>query len=231
MKCSLQFGSETIDYVLTFSNRKTLGISVSPDLSIQVKAPENANPKKVKEKVKAKAPWILKQKSHFLYYHPLSTKKKFVSGETHLYLGRQYQLKIIKSNYNEVKFDGRYFMVQCKSKAQVEKLITDWYKFRAKTKFAEIAEPLIYRFAKHKVAPKNLYIKAMKYRWGSCTAKGNLILNPELIKAPKPCIEYVIVHELCHLVHRNHNKKFFELQEKEMPDWEKWKNKLELLLA
>jgi len=71
----------------------------------------------------------------------------------------------------------------------------------------------------------------MRTRWGSCTPKGKIILNPELIKAPKACIEYVIVHELCHLVHKNHSQKFFDLQKKEMPDWEKWKNKLERLLV
>jgi predicted metal-dependent hydrolase len=71
----------------------------------------------------------------------------------------------------------------------------------------------------------------MPTRWGSCTPKGKIILNPELIKAPKGCIEYVIIHELCHLVHHDHTQKFIDLQTKEMQDWEKWKNKLEKLLA
>jgi len=71
----------------------------------------------------------------------------------------------------------------------------------------------------------------MKFRWGSCSTSGRILLNPELIKAPKACIEYVIIHELCHLVHRDHTKAFFNLQTREMPDWEKWKEKLELLLA
>ena len=71
----------------------------------------------------------------------------------------------------------------------------------------------------------------MPKRWGSCTPMGKIILNPELIKAPKACIEYVIVHELCHLIYRDHNQKFFDLQTKEMPDWEKWKMKLEKLMA
>jgi predicted metal-dependent hydrolase len=71
----------------------------------------------------------------------------------------------------------------------------------------------------------------MPTRWGSCTPQGKIILNPELIKAPTPCIEYVIVHELCHLVYHAHSRKFMELQNREMPDWEKWKNKLEQLLA
>jgi predicted SprT family Zn-dependent metalloprotease len=71
----------------------------------------------------------------------------------------------------------------------------------------------------------------MPTRWGSCTPKGKIILNPELIKAPKGCIEYVIIHELCHLIHHDHTQKFLDLQTKEMKDWEKWKMKLEKLLA
>ena len=71
----------------------------------------------------------------------------------------------------------------------------------------------------------------LEKRWGSCTPKGKIILNPELIKAPKGCIEYVIIHELCHLIHHDHTQKFIDLQTKEMKDWEKWKMKLEKLLA
>ena len=71
----------------------------------------------------------------------------------------------------------------------------------------------------------------MHYRWGSCSPKGRILLNPELIKAPKACIEYVIVHELCHLVYQDHTKAFFDLQEREFPEWKKWKTKLEQLLA
>jgi predicted metal-dependent hydrolase len=106
-----------------------------------------------------------------------------------------------------------------------------WYLLSAKIKFAEIAEPLIQRFKKYKVEPTGLYIQYMSTRWGSCTPKGKIILNPELIKAPKPCIEHVIIHELCHLIHLDHTQKFLDLQTKEMPDWEKWKERLEKLLA
>ena len=82
-------------------------------------------------------------------------------------------------------------------------------------------------FEKYGVTPSSLYIQEMENRWGSCTPKGKIILNAQLIKVPRPCIEYVITHELCHLVHPDHTKAFWELLQKEMPDWERWKNKLE----
>ena len=79
--------------------------------------------------------------------------------------------------------------------------------------------------------PSSIVLREMPTRWGSCTPKGKIILNPELIKAPKGCIEYVIIHELCHLIHLDHTQKFLDLQIKEMKNWEKWKMKLEKLLA
>ena len=80
------------------------------------------------------------------------------------------------------------------------------------------------------VKPSGFKLKEMETRWGSCTATGQILLNPRLVCAPRICIEYVIIHELCHLVHRNHTKDFYELLTQEMPDWKKWKMKLEKLM-
>ncbi len=87
----LQFGSKQIDFHLEYSERKTLGITVTPDLSVLVKAPYNATMELVKEKLKKKAPWIIRQQSFFLTFHPKTTARKYISGETHLYLGKQYR--------------------------------------------------------------------------------------------------------------------------------------------
>lgn len=228
---TVQFGSREIVFALEFSERKSLGIYVSPDMHVLVKAPVNASLEKIKEKIIKRAPWIIRQQSFFLGFYPKMPERKYVSGETHLYLGRQYQLKVTIGNKPEVKYKGRYIEVITKDKAKTSELLNQWYRERAKAKFIEIAEPIIERFKKHNVEPKQIYIQEMLTRWGSCTGKGKVILNPELIKAPKPCIEYVITHELCHLVHHNHTQRFIDLQTKEMPDWEKWKSKLENLLA
>ncbi len=228
---SIMFGSREIAFDLEFSERKTLGISVSPEMEVIVKAPLDAPLEKIKERIRKRAPWIIRQLSFFLSFHPKTPERKYVSGESHLYLGRQYRLKVSKGNDNEVKYKGRFIEVVTKDKTLTKELLNQWYKAKAKEKFAEIAEPIIQRFKKYKVEPTNVYIQEMPTRWGSCTERGKIILNPELIKAPKPCIEYVITHELCHLVHHNHNHKFLNLQTKEMPDWEKWKMKLEKLLA
>lgn len=231
MKSSIQFGSKKIEFLLSYSNRKSLGITITPDMDVLVKAPVNTSIDQVKEKVKKKASWIIKQQNFFLAFYPKTPARKYVSGESHLYLGRQYRLKIVAGKKPEVKYKGRFIEVVTMDKSKVKGLMKQWYRQKAKEKFALIAEPLIQRFRKYKVEPTGIFIQEMSKRWGSCTPKGKIILNPELIKAPTACIEYVILHELCHLVHYGHTQKFIDLQTKEMPDWEKWKDKLERLLA
>jgi len=231
MTSAIQFGSKQIDFHLEYSNRKSLGITVKPDLSILVKAPVDTSLDKVKEKLRKKAPWIIRQQSFFLYFHPKSPGRKFIAGETHLYLGRQYRLKIIQTRIESVKLKGKFIEVSTNDKLKVKQLVNEWYLRNARTKFQSIAQPFIDKFKKHDVEPASIVLRDMPTRWGSCTPKGNIILNPELIKAPKGCIEYVIIHELCHLVYHDHTQKFIDLQTKEMHDWEKWKMKLEKLLA
>ena len=228
---SILFGSRQIDFRLQYSNRKSLGITVTPELKVWVKAPAETSLQKVKDKIRKKAPWIIKQQSFFLSFQPKTPKRKFIGGETHLYLGRQYRLKITPGKEESVKLKGKFIHVAAKDKSRVKQLVNDWYLQNATMKFHAIAQPLIHRFKKHNVEPESIVLRDMPTRWGSCTPKGKIILNPELIKAPKGCIEYVILHELCHLIYHDHTQKFFDLQTKEMSDWVKWKTRLEHLLA
>ncbi len=228
---SIQFGSKKIPFHLSYSQRKTLGITITPDMNVRVIAPFDSPLEKVKTKVKSKAAWILKQQSFFLTYHPKTPRRKYVSGETHLFLGRQYMLQVKVGTPDQVKRIGRILHVTTHEKSNAGALLRKWYRKKAEEKFKEISKPLLERFAKFKINPPRFTLQDMPTRWGSCTAKGKIILNPELVKAPKGCIEYVLVHELCHLIYRDHTQKFIDLQSKTMRDWEKWKMKLERLLA
>jgi hypothetical protein len=228
---AIQFGSRTIDFCLEYSDRKSLGITVTPEMEVLVKAPTGTSIEKVKEKIIKKAPWIIKQQSFFLSFQPKTSKRKFISGETHLYFGRQYRLQISIGTEESVKLKGKFIEVTASEKSRAKDLLNDWYLKHARAKFHAIATPLIDKFKKHKVEPSSIVLRDMPTRWGSCTPKGKIILNPELIKASKGCIEYVIIHELCHLVYHDHTQRFLDLQSKEMKDWDKWKMKLEKLLA
>lgn len=224
---SFAFGSKKINYELSFQDRKTLGIRVYPDSKVKVIAPFDTTDEKLKSKLREKAPWIIKQQLDFLSYHPLTPPRKYVNGETHLYLGRQYKLRIEKAEVNEVKlFRGR-LLVMKKDNATAQNLLIDWYREKASAHFDDTLKKVLPLFVRYNISTPDLHIRQMPTRWGSCTPKGKVILNPELIKAPKGSIEYVIIHELCHLVHHNHTRAFYELQESIMPDWKKWKERLE----
>lgn len=227
----IQFGSKEIVFDLQYQERKSLGITVYPDRKVRVKAPVDTTIEKVLEKVRKRAPWILKQQSYFLSFEPLTPPRRYLSGESHLYLGRHYRLKIYDSPENEVKLKRGFLEVYTSERSKARTLVQDWYRERATMKFPEIAEKWIERFKKYGVEPSAFVIKWMDKRWGSCTPNGKIILNVELMKAPKGCIEYVVVHELCHLVHHDHSAAFLALQTKEMADWGKWKERLERLLA
>ncbi|MGE5621382.1 MAG: M48 family metallopeptidase, partial [archaeon] len=227
----IQYGSKRIEYFLEYSDRKTLGITVTPELEVIVKAPVTAAQGKIDAVLHKRANWILKQKEFFLAYFPKQLPKKYISGETHLYLGRQYRLKVHLGDDERVKLSGKFLHVYSKTQSNVEQLLNEWYKSHAKLKFQEYIQQWIEAFRKLKVTATALEVRKMEKRWGSCTAKGKIILNSELIKAPRGCIEYVIVHELCHLVHHSHNRQFIDLQTRVMPTWEKWKERLEVLLA
>lgn len=228
----IAFGSETITFSLAYQERKTLGITVHPDRSVSIKAPIGAEWEKIESKIRKRAPWILKQQSYFLSFEPRTPPRRYISGESHLYLGRQYRLKVYeRPGEAAVKLKRGFLDIYTPDKSRTESLLKGWYKERAEAKFPEIAQKWISRFEKYGVSPSALLIKWMDKRWGSCTPAGKIILNIELMKAPKGCIEYVVLHELCHLLHHNHSAAFFELQAKEMPDWQRWKERLEGVMA
>ena len=230
IKDCIEYGSVVMEYAVEYRRRKTLGICVHPDGSVEVKAPVEAPLEQIREHVHRRASWICKQQRYFSSFGIYTPERKYVSGESHLYLGRQYMLRIIDSERNEVHYKGNIIEIECRHRKDARALLLAWYRKRAEIKFEEYATPLIARFNRYQVKPSAIKLKDMATRWGSCTATGQILLNPRLVCAPRICIEYVIIHELCHLVHRNHTKDFYELLTQEMPDWKKWKMKLERLM-
>ena len=226
----IQYGATIIDYVIEFAQRKTLSICVNPDSSVCLRAPIDATLEQIQQKVHKRASWILKQKRFFESFGTSTTKRQYISGESHLYLGRQYMLRVKESNVNAVHYQNNIIEIECRHKKDAGILLQTWYRHRANVKFQEYAQPIIEQFSIYGVKPQSLSIKKMDKRWGYCTIDGHITLNPRLICAPRCCIEYVITHELCHLIYRSHNKEFYALLTKEMPHWEKWKNKLERIL-
>lgn len=223
----IQFGRHTIDFVLRYANRKTLGIKVNPDTTVEVVAPEGLSLDKIHHAVTRKAMWILKQKSYFLAMDTVNNDVIAKSGYSVHYLGRRYKVIVTIGGKNDVTYNGNLFLVTVKKNLAAQKVLEHWFKEKAQLKITEIAKPIIKKFSEQFVAPTEIYFQEMPTRWGSCTGKNKLIFNPKLIHTPKRCIEYVVMHELCHIVHKNHSQKFFELLTRLMPDWEKRKEKLD----
>jgi predicted metal-dependent hydrolase len=227
----IAYGEKKICFSLEQKPRKAVKISVMPDMSVSVSAPQNSSVDKILRKVQKRAPWIIKQINYFESFMPTEPPKKYISGETHYYYGRQYRLKVIKANRQEVKLKGKYIYVFSRrpdSRHRTKRLLYEWYRQRAVRMFAVIAGRCHEKMEKYGIKLPVIDVKIMKSRWGSCVySKGRIGLNTELIKAPSHCIEYVIVHEMCHLKYPNHTKNFYSFLSLVLPEWQKRKARLE----
>ncbi|MCD8445988.1 M48 family metallopeptidase [Tenacibaculum finnmarkense] len=228
------YGNSTIDFQLIYKNRKTLGIKVHPDGEVIVSAPLDATLEKIIEKVKKKAQWIFMQKTFFLNYEPRTSEKTYQSGEGHLYLGKMYRLKVTESNNKSIKLKRGYICIETKDKTQTNKIkeqLNEWYKSKAILHFNTIYNSRLGLIKELSEKETSLKYKWFNNRWGSCFSDGTIYLNIELIKAPKECIDYVLIHEICHLKYHNHSTSFYELLGEKLPNWKKSKEKLEKLLS
>ena len=205
---TLTYGSESIDFGLSFSDRKRLTISVDPDGEVFVKAPEVASLESVIDHVRQRAGWIVRQRDQFAAFGPVMPPKRYASGETHSYLGRKYRLRVTKGAAPSVRLVGRFFEIVVLDKrhsSAVRHQLEAWYRRQAVRVFAEHVEQCLTIPALRRLSPPRLILRRMKRRWGSCTKDGVVLLNPLLILAPSRCIDYVITHELCHLINHSHN--------------------------
>lgn len=230
----IQYGKKTVQFSVVYADRNTMEIAVHPDTKVIVKAPRNTEKDIIKKRVHKRARWIKKQIDYFKQFEPRASKPRYLGGETHLYLGRQYRLKIIKAKKNNVKLIQGFFLVSCSLKPSpkhVKALLSEWYNEHAKKIYKESLNFCWKQFHQKGETCPALHIRQMKTRWGSLSPKGTLTLNSKLIHAPRACIEYVIIHELCHIKHKGHNVQFYKLLSRILPDWEKRKQRLETLLA
>lgn len=222
-------GHRPLTYALRFARTTRLSISVHPDLSVSAIAPLGVDPEAVDERVRRRLPWITRQQLRFEQYHPLPVPRRYVGGETHLYLGRQYRLRI-RRGPDSVRLLGSYFWIYCErptTRRQVKQLLDQWYHWHAPEVFARRLAGLQARAAWIRgVSPAILRLRSMSHRWGSCTPAGHVLLNPELVKAPLSCIDYVLAHELCHLHAMDHSPRFLRLLRALVPQWEQARQRL-----
>jgi predicted metal-dependent hydrolase len=208
-------------------------IKVHPDQRVVVTAPFNASNENIQSAVLKRIRWIWKNITEFALQHTYVLPRQYVSGETQFYLGRRYVLKVLinPEQSTSVKLNkGKLTVSLIKDindrARQVQGLIDLWYLHRANSIFHERLQAMLPRTTWVKGIP-SFRIMAMKKQWGSCSIKGSLLLNPHLVKASKECIDYVILHELCHIAEHNHSDKFWRLLTQVMPNWKEVKANLD----
>jgi hypothetical protein len=216
------YQSQNIEFRIVYSKRRTLGISVLPDSSVIVRAPFRTSLKTISRIVREKAAWIIKHRDSYRQKENKKLNGTFSMGTKQLFRGKECLLQIIQSKKPFVRFNENAIEVgldKTDDAQAVKKLLYKGYKGAASRTFPEKLAILLKIHEGKMFQPTGLVIRSMKSRWGSCSRKGKITLSTELIKLPDIFIEYVIIHELCHLKHHNHGKEYYKLLSELFPEW------------
>jgi hypothetical protein len=220
---------EDIEFRIIYSRRRTIGISVLPDSSVIVRAPYLTSFKTISRIVDDKYRWILKHRNNYRRLDKTSLNKLFITGETHLFRGNESVLRIEKSEKPYIRFfDNRIELglARTDDSRAIKRMLYKGYKNEALEHFPLLMSKVLIQRENQSFKPTGLVIRTMKRRWGSCSHKGVITLSTELIKLADLYIEYVIIHELCHLKHHNHGSQFYKLLSEVFPEWKNVKKDL-----
>lgn len=230
----IQYGDKEVSCLVrhTAAVSGRIRIHVYPNGDVEIEAPGDKETDQIRAAAQRRARWIFQHRNAAIAARRMALPREYVSGETHFYLGRRHKLIVNEgsSQPSGVKLSRGKLEVTLPvaDQAAVKRRLNAWYNDRAvkylSKKFFEASGRLDWI----KAQPP-LKLMRMKTQWGSCSPEGVIYLNPGLIRAPRHCIEYVIIHELCHLVEHNHSKRFFELLTKKMPTWQNAKKELDAL--
>ncbi|WP_255906751.1 M48 family metallopeptidase [Priestia aryabhattai] len=228
-KHHIQYGHKIIEFEVERKNVKNVNLSIKPDMTIIVSANNKVPLNFIYDYVKNKGAWILKHVKNFEDVQPLKhSEREYVSGESYKYLGKQYRLRVVSGADQEiVKYYRGFIYLYVKDTNnfnQKAKLIDEWYRKKALKVFQDSLNKLYPLVQKYNIKKPSIDLRVMKARWGSALIDSTtILLNTELIKAPKHCIDYVILHELIHFRYNDHSDNFYKMLYSMMPDWEKRK--------
>jgi len=225
----INYGKKTIEYYIKRSKRKkTLAVNITPMAQVVVLAPDCLSKEKIEGVVRRKARWILEKQEYFKELLLLFPEKEFVSGEQILFLGRRYRLKIKgreKESSSLLELVGRRIFIKVEQnidarqrKETIKDALIKWYFSQSE----KVIKQRINQYGKQlRIFPCKIQIKDQKTRWGSCSSDGTVRFNWRIAMAPISIIDYIIVHELCHLKIKNHSPEFWRLVSLALPDYQK----------
>ncbi|WP_443738717.1 M48 family metallopeptidase [Treponema sp.] len=231
-----------LDYRLIQSNRKTIQIHILPDKTVEVRAPKNVSEKRIHTFVCSKENWINNKINEKKIIAQIPVNHFYVPGETFYFRGKQYTLKTdvayVKKSFVTISGNNLLIQTRLKNPETFQNVFMKWQRDEAKKVFAELFDECWNNFIKFypNYEKPVLALRTMKSRWGSLTQNSNtqysrMTLNTLLICSNNNCIKQVIYHELCHLVHPNHEKNFYETFEFFVSDWKDLKKELEDLFV
>jgi predicted metal-dependent hydrolase len=210
------------DYKLVYSRRRSIGISINPESGVIIRAPYRTSLKAIDDIIREKTDWINKHLANFSSLIRLNSDLKYIDSEIHYYLGKENILRIINAeksyirqyeNIIEIGLNRSYDSII------VKKILKIWYKKQARETFRIVLNDILLKYKDYDFQPSGFTVRTMKSRWGSCTSKGKIALSSELIRMPEIYLEYVILHELCHLKHHNHSHEYYRLLSEVFPTW------------
>lgn len=227
----ITYGLDKIPFELCRKKQKSyrITIKVKPNCQVIVSVPIIATHHEIIAAVNKRASWIHSKLQEFKTQQLYIAPRQYVSGESHYYLGKQYLLKVIDDAAikPQVKLvHDQLQVIASRTTAHRQQLLSAWYKQKAFDVFNCRLIQFLDLVSWVKEQPK-IHVKAMRSRWGSCSVSRKITLNSHLIKAPMVCIDYVILHELCHLAEHNHSAKFYRLLTQVNPNWKQTKHYLD----
>jgi len=235
MKLFIDTDNRRIDFNVQYRSRKTLSIQIDPSGKVLVIAPKGLSQEVIKEMISSKSKWILKKLEELkeIGYKPKS--KRFEDGEAFMYLGKEYPLKVeiddnIKKPEIVVLQEKIYIRTPADDKNLMRIAMEKWYREMCLVKIIERVEHYKGIIGKE---PTKIRVKEQKKRWGSCTSKKHVLFNWRCIMAPIDIVDYIVVHEMCHLIQMNHSKAFWGLVESILPDYKErrdWLKKYGIVL-
>lgn len=229
------YGNQRIPYAVRTQPKRAIrrvAIHVEADGRVIVDVPPETPSAQIKTAVAKRSRWINQRVSEARLRLAQVLPREYVSGEALLYLGRRYRLKVSIADVEgvSVRLKGGFIEVQIAvwNGAAIKTALLGWYLERARKVFLSRLEQMTGGLHWVRQVPP-IRLKTMKVQWGSCSPAGRMTLNPLLVRAPWECIDYVLLHELCHLKEHNHGKRFFRMLDAHMPGWRATKEKLDNL--
>lgn len=214
-----------IDIAIKKSNRKTVSIFIERDGSISALVPERLDTSEIEEVIKGKEYQIHKNLAEWTQLNDRQVLREFVNGQSFLYLGRNYRLKLVDEKLGEVQFVKGHFLLSKLEIDNAKEYFIEFYRRKLRVK----VKPLVAQFKEQLgVSPNDIKVMELQNRWASCSAKGNVNFHWKCAMAPMDVLQYIVVHELAHLIHLNHTPEFWNELDKILPNYEKQLNWLKL---